>query len=335
MGSALRHVTITDANWMGVNATYTDNLTLDGFKATNLNQFNEFTHSPQTGALKTSRTRYTKVLNSEISKNKSHGLWFDQSNQDVDVANTRIVDNDGTGLFFEISDDLLLINSYIRASGSARAVKLAGSSGLKLVNNTIIGGADPVGVYVDNRSRPGCADPAQALCNNSYGSDRDTVRNHPATMDWIPRIDIFLNNIIASPSAVGYCGSTTALCITKTNESAVVPLSTIIHKADAARGIPQTLMDGNVYANGSGKIISTELGNYTALAPFSSTMSSAPVGIANLESLGRAGNTWITSDGHPTPALQAIHGQAAAIPTNTDINQYISAGTRHYGITSL
>ncbi|MDB5166663.1 MAG: hypothetical protein JWM37_735 [Candidatus Saccharibacteria bacterium] len=327
----MRNVTVTSSNWMGVSATYTDNLTLDGVKLVNMNQFNEFTYSPQSGGLKTSRTTFTKVINSDISNNKSHGLWFDQSNYHVEVANNTILDNAGSGMFFEISDNLWLVNNYIRSTGGARAVKLAGSSGMNLINNTIIGGADPIGVYVDNRSLPGCSDPARALCAGSYNSDRDSVRAHRATMTWVPSIDIMINNIVAYPTAAGYCGTTTGLCITSSNATAKVGLNTVIHKA--AGGRPLTQMNGNVYANGSGKIINTASGNFTTTAAFMNAMAGAPVGIGGIESAGLSGNTYVAADGKPTAALTAVHSKAVAIPGNATINQYVAAGTRHYGVT--
>jgi hypothetical protein len=328
----IKNVTISHSNWMGVSANITDNLTLDSVKLTNMNQFNEFTHSPQSGALKTSRTRYTKVLNSYIASNNSHGLWFDQSNIDVDVANNQILDNAGSGLFFEISDDLLLINNYIRATGGAQAVKLAGSSGLKLVNNTIYGGSSPIGIYTDNRSIVGCADPSKPLCADSYNSDRDSIRTYSTKLDWMPRLDLMLNNIIAYPNTSGYCG-TTIVCITLTNGSASTTIQAVIHKAESARGIPQTQINGNVYANGSGNLLNAPSA-YTSLTTFANAMAGSPVGISGFEANGRAGNSWVNSDGSPTATLTAVHNQAPAVPTDADINQYIPAGTRHYGVTN-
>ncbi|TAH33442.1 right-handed parallel beta-helix repeat-containing protein [Candidatus Saccharibacteria bacterium] len=331
-GSKMEHVSVGYSNWMGVSTMYTDNFTMDGVYIHDMNQFGEFTYSPQSGALKTSRTRYTKVLNSLITNNKSHGIWFDQSNYDAQVANNVITGNLGSSLFFEISDNLTLINNYITSpSNGDRAVKLAGSSGLKLINNTIVGGADPVGIYVDNRSIPGCSNPANALCANSYGSDRDSVRPFLSTMTWIPRLDIMLNNIIVYPRAAGYCGTATDVCITKTNGSANVALNTIIHKTDSVSA--QTVIDGNVYANGTGNIINAlATGNYTTTSAFATAMAGSPVGISGFEANGKYGNTYVNADGSPTAALAALHAQAVAVPTNATINQYIPAGTKHYGV---
>lgn len=330
-GGLAENVTVEWSNWMGISANYTDNLILKNVSLVHMNQFGEFAHSPQSGGFKTSRTRGTKVLNSYVGNNNSHGLWFDQSNVDVDVANSQIIDNAGSGVFFEISDDLLLINNYIHATGAALPVKTAGSSGVKIINNTIVGGTSPVGVYTDNRSIPGCADPSQALCANSYSSDRDTLRAHPATLDWIPRIDIMQNNIIAYPNGSGYCG-VTLVCMTQTNGSVTVAINTTIHKADSLR--PQTIINGNVYANGAGALISRSGAGYSTLAAFIAYASGAPIGIAGFESAGKAGNSWVNADGSPTAALSAVHGEALAIPANANINQYIPAGTKHYGVLS-
>jgi hypothetical protein len=334
-GGRMLNVTVTRSNWMGISAVFTDNLTLDRVKLSDMNQFNEFTFSPQSGALKTSRTWYTKVLNSEITGNNSHGVWFDQSNYDAQVANNTITNNNGSALFFEISDNLLLINNYIHST-TGQPVKLAGSSGLKLINNTIVGGPDTVGIYVDNRSKPGCADPSQPLCTDSYNSDRDSSRTLPATMDWMPRVDLMLNNIIAYPKSNGFCGVLTTVCATQANSTATVTLQSIFHKAEPARGIPETYINGNVYANGTGYIFSynSPQGRHTTTSALGTAMAASPVLISGFESTGRYGNTYVNTDGSPTANLTALHSQASPVPTNSVINQYLPAGTRHYGVTS-
>jgi hypothetical protein len=331
--STMQNVTLTHSNWMGVSALYTEGFSMKAVKILGMNQFDEFTLSIQSGGLKTSRTRNTKVTNSDVSDNNGPGLWFDQSNLNVQVAGNRIVNNASSGVFYEISDNLYLINNYITASGSARAVKLAGSSGLKLINNTIIGGSDVVGVYVDERSAPGCSVPGQPLCGNSYESDRDAYRPLPATMSWVPGIDLMINNIIAYPTGQGYCGAVTALCITSTNAGTNVALNQVIHAANPSLGIPKTFMDSNVYVNGSSTFAITIQGRYSSIATFTEALASTPVSIPGLEQNSRAGNTWVSTSGVPSAGLNSDHGQATAIPTDSTINQYIPAGFKHYGVT--
>lgn len=329
-GATLSHDTISGTGWVAIGANYTDNLTLDGMRITNANPFGEFVNSPESGALKATAADGTRVLNSYIADNNSQGLWFDQSDYHTDVANNTILDNGGAGVFYEISDDLLLANNYIVSKGG-NAVKLAGSSGLKLVNNTIVGGPDALGVYTDSRSKPGCSVPGQPLCAGSYNSDRDNVRPHQATMDWIPRIDLMLDNIIAYPTAAGYCGASSGGCITLSNSGATVAAGTIIHKADSLR--PQTQINGDVYANGVGRILSVGGTGYASTGAFSTAMASQ-TGISGLEANGLAGNNYVNADGTPTSSLSAVNAQAPATPTDTRINQYVPAGTHHYGSLS-
>jgi hypothetical protein len=330
VGAILEHVTIEGPNWMGVNSTYVDNLVLDRVRIVGADPFDEFTSSPQSGGLKTSRCRGVRVLGSDILDNKSHGLWFDQSNVDVDVVGNRLTGNTGSAIFFEISDDLLMINNYVRAvPGAPSAVKLAGSSGLKLVNNTVVGGADPIGIYTDSRSKPGCAAPGEPLCTGSYSSDRDMARPLPTTLDWMPRLDLMLNNIVAHPAA-GYCGTAVALCITSTNAGAYQPVEKIVHHADPARGIPQTIMDGNVYADDAGSIIGTELGGYTSAAAWCSAAATAPISLAGIDAQSKSGTAYVDADGAATSALD--HDEAIPIPVDAEINAYLAAGTRHYGV---
>jgi parallel beta-helix repeat protein len=345
-GGMLESVTVGGANWMGVVAVYTDGVIIRDSLLTGLNRWDEFASSPQSGALKTSRTRRMKVIDSEISNNRGQGLWFDQSNYDIQVAGNVITENSANGVFFEISDKLLLINNYIRtnAGASGASVKLAGSSGLRLVNNTIVGGADVVGIYVDKRSFPGCSDPRNKLCAGSINSDRDIARHLPDTLDWMPRLDMMLNNVIAYPTAAGLCGERVNVCITDYNRVdrntvATQPIDGILHPADPESGIPATVMNGNVYASEGGAIIGVPDPSNDAtiglstLGAFSESMRKAKMSLEGLEADGLVGDAYVNGDGTPTEALSVLHERAPPVPVDTDINAYIVAGTRHFGVT--
>lgn len=330
----LNHVSVLNSNFMGVNSNIVDGLTVENSKFDGNNRFGEYTSSPVSGAVKTSRSHGIYLFNNQISNNKGHGLWFDQSNEDVEIANSQFTGTSGDAVFFEISDNLYLVNNYIDSRGGSNGLKAAGSSGLHLVNNTFVGGTDPVAVYTDSRSLPGCSDPAtNPICPAaaSYPSVIDRVHPHLATMDWMPRIDMMLNNVIAYPTGTSLCGSLTDLCITNTNASASQPMNAVIHKADS-RGIPQTVMDGNVYAAGSnGVIIKAANKNYTTTQDFSSAMAGSPVSISGIDANAKYGSSWVLTNGQPTAALTAANGSAIAVPSNTIINKYLSAGIKRYG----
>lgn len=330
--ATVENVTLARSNFMGIGLSYTDDFTLKASKITDMNFNGEFTSSPVSGAIKTARTYRTRITDNVITNNKSHAIWFDVSNSDAVIANNIITGNSNTGVFYEISDKLLLINNYIVSTGGAQPVKIAGSSGVNIVNNTLIGGTDPIGVYTDDRSIIGCSDPANPPCG-SWGHLRDTQRPLPATMDWIPRIDLMINNIVAYPTSSGYCGVQVTVCFTQRNTNAYVPIEWTIHKADSLR--PQTLINGNVYANGTGNIVAINepRGLYTTTSAFATAMAGLPVGIAGFETAGKYGNTYVSPDGTPTAVLAPLHGQAVPIPTNSAMNLFIPAGTRHYGVT--
>lgn len=359
----MEHVTLERSNWMGFSAYQTDNLLLKAVRITQMNHAGEFTPDPQSGALKAGRTKGIKVLDSYVANNNSHGLWWDESNVGGVVANNVIVDNATSGVFYEISDDLLLINNYVRSTSNREPVLMAGSSGLKIVNNTIIGGANPLGIYTDDRSQPNCSNSTYPLsaCGNGntsvltgnrlsepnpspppeflpradgIGHSRSGFARQP-TMDWMPRVDLMINNIIAYPTANRFCGIT-AVCITTSHTSgASAPINTIFHQANSPwPGIPRTQVNGNVYAtnNSNGWLIRAGNTSYTALGTFRDAMASQ-ANISGMEANGLAGTQYVQSNGSPTAALAAQHSNAVAVPSNGLINQYLPAGTRHYGVT--
>lgn len=327
------HITIQGSNFMGIEATYVDGLVVKNSKLDGANSFGEFTSSPVSGAIKTSKTHDDIIMNNEIANNKSHGIWFDQSNENVTVAGNRITGNTGDAVFFEISDNLWLINNYIDARNAQQGLKAAGSSGIHAINNTFIGGADNIGIYTDSRSIPGCV--ANGCSAIQYQSDRDTIRTRPSTLDWMPRVDMFINNVFAYPTGSSYCGTVDNICMTIANGSASQPMSAIIHKADTARGIPQTVIDGNVYAPASSGIL-WRAGNVSYSTPSAITSAMASIsGISGIDANSKYGSSWVQTNGQPTAALSAVHSSAVAIPNNASITPYISAGTKHYGYTGF
>ncbi len=328
-GATLEHVTVARPNWMGVSATLVDDLTMRWVRITGNDPYDEFYRLPQSGALKTSRTRNVVVADSLIADNNGDGLWFDQSSANVTIVGNRIVGNTGWGVFFELSDGLLMADNYVRSQGGGRALIVAGAGGAKIVNNTLVGGTEPMGAFPDNRSKPGCADPAKPLCANSYPSDRDMVRPLPPTLDWMPRIDLMLNNVIAHPTQNGYCGAVVAMCVTEWNLEALRPIQTIFHQAEPGRGIPRTVVDGNVYVTGTGMLFGTPIGDFPTLAGFVEAMRRPPVSL-DIERRGRSGPGLVQADGTLTPALAAQHGTAVAVPPTGALDR-LPAGTTRFG----
>jgi hypothetical protein len=60
-------------------------------------------------------------------------------------------------------------------------------------------------------------------------------------------------------------------------------------------------------------------------------MVGSPVSLPGLEANGHAGASWVQTDGAPTAALNAA--QAPPIPADANLNRYLPAGLRHFGVT--
>jgi len=222
-GPKIVRCTISRCGWMGISAVLADNLILDRTVIRGVNPYGWFTSSPQSGALKTSRVRTAKLTKVKVKNTKGHGLWFDQSNLDVSVDNCN-VSASGCGVFFEISHGLTLTNSTIKGS---QAVKIAGASGVRIRNNTLVGDKDTVGIYTDKRSLPNASKPGTKLVPGSYASDRLPAKSWDRRLTWCPEVLEFSGNTISMPTKTGYCGKPTKVCVLTRNGSARVPMSKI------------------------------------------------------------------------------------------------------------
>lgn len=355
----MTRVTITRAGWVGLSPNYVEDFVATSLNVTGSNWFDEFTNSPVSGGVKLAHTRRATIKESLIVDNDGVGIWWDQSNMESTTAKSIIGNNEGTQLFIEISDRALVIDNLIIGTAASTGLKGAGSGGLRLVNNTIIGGLDPIGIYSDARSVAStvfakrCAttftwvnsSAVEAACTGgTASSDRWTHDPVPATMDWQPRIDMMINNIVGYPSGQLYCESMVALCVETVHTNATFPLSAVFHAADGSRGIPQTLINGNVYANGTGTNIAVleregvSNSTHTAIGTLRTYL--ATLGSTGNEALGLSGNQYVNADGTPTFALETYagsgctgHACAVGVPTDAAINAYIAPNVKHFGVT--
>ena len=341
--ASVEHITITDMNWMGINLMYNTGVVFDAVRITGMDPWDEYSSSPTSGAIKTSRISHSIVKNSHFGNNSGQGVWYDQSNFDADVFNNRF---EGTGVpgessmfFWEISHGLDFYNNVIVAPIST-ALKVAGSSGVRLLNNTITGGKDSLGIYADNRSTLDCAKKGTLAGTTTpcqgYSSDRwaATWEAAPDAMNWLTSVDVVEGNIFAYPVSAGLCGATVPVCINRINQQANLKLENML---------PNGLKwDCNVYAvAGAGDLVrhhnptSTAMIGYTSLIPWTNAMQQAspyPDELVDVTSL--AGSQYVNQDGTPTEVLSLLHTSSpCAFPTDPMMNAVIPAGTKHYGVT--
>ena len=338
--ASIEHVTITDSNWMGINLLYNTGVVFDSLRITGMDPWDEFASSPASGAIKTSRISHSVMKNSYFGNNSSQGVWYDQSNFDADVFNNTFegsgISGESSMFFWEISHGLDFYNNVIIAPTST-ALKIAGSSGVRILNNTVVGGKDTLGIYADNRSLLDCAKKGTiagsgAACPG-FSSDRwaATWEAMPAEMDWLTRVTTVQGNIFAYPVGAGLCGGSVPLCIARINAQANLKLDEMLPS--------EVMFDCNVYAVNSGDLVrhtnptSTAMIAYADLQSLTSAMAGpSPYPDISMEENALAGSQYVGADGKPTSAL--IHSSSAcAFPTDEMMNETIPAGTRHYGVT--
>jgi hypothetical protein len=308
------------------------------------------------------------LLKSRFLNNRSQSFWGDESNYDWLVMGNSIINNgvagEDTCFFFEISDGLKFVNNLIKCPNSTN-FKIAASTGVDAVNNTLIGGTDVLGVYADTRSRPGCVsnDPVPAGSNNYFGNDGiscgtefasnqwkgyNAIATRPTTLDWLTRVDRFQGNIVAYANTVsaGLCASKAVVCINRTNQQTSLTLPSMIHVAEPGRSIPQTVWDCNVYASNGGALFlvrhptTSAYNNYASADAFGTAMDLASpypdISGIDTNSLTGVAYDLVTAAGVPTGSLTHPSAAACAFPTDAEINDTdnggIAAGTKHYGV---
>ncbi len=356
----LDHVSLLRSGWSAGVILLTDDVTVRGSIVRGSNAAAEFAQAPQSGAFKMTKADRTSFIDTDFEGNVGHGLWWDQSCFQAVVANSRFVGNTGPAVFFEISHGLTLVNNRIVTDSPDAAVKAAGASGLRLVNNTIVGGRDVVELTTDTRSKKYdsngdgtpdrlCAEhTARYRLGGSYTSvcggstsDLDYARygaygttNQTPGLTFLPGIDMLVNNVLANPSGPGRCGPVVPLCVagyTTAGGGVQAVMNTVFGKGSVVNGnVYQTtsgyLAKAHVNSGQSGGFLATDLAGLRG----TSGLGSSYYGLS-VEANGRAGTGWVATNGTATSALDAVHSQAAAVPTDATLNAYIPAGTRHYG----
>jgi hypothetical protein len=379
----LDHVTARRSGWLGAVVLYSDDPAITSSLFEHVDPHGEFVNAPQRGAIKVTKTHRMRVVDSLFQKNTGFNIWWDQSCYDAVVARTKLLAETDAALFFEISHGLTLVDSLVvSTSTTAPGLRLVGSSGLRLVNDSLVGGQDVVLIHTDDRSKTYLQDGAPrtcsehlrrydgsvaaatvlADCNVAYTSEFDMARpgayavapavNLTPGMNWMPALDLMVNNVIANPTASGSCGAKTGVCVVAVHSGPaggskiLVSPDTILRSAARVDNPVITRIDGNVYqADGTIFIVRTDTGqsgavrasSVAALAGASGLGSSfygftGSDGTAVVEASGRsAASGLVDADGAPTAALVALYDQAVPVPVDATLNAYVPAGTRHYG----
>ena len=183
-GVTLRDVTIARNGMMGLTGTEADQLRLDRVtvRDNNLERFNQ---SPSAGGAKFGRSSGVVVRDSVFAGNLANGLWFDESVYDIQLLDSRIIDNAGHGVSIEISGKASVIGNIV-ARNRDNGLKINDAEDVQVWNNTFVDNNRSINVVQDNRDL------------SAQGSFRDP----DVPLTWKTQGVAIRNNIIVHTGAV-------------------------------------------------------------------------------------------------------------------------------------
>jgi len=109
------------------------NIVMDNNK-TNYNNYRKFDMNWQGGGMK--NTIFSKsIIRYHVAKNNlGHGIWCDIDCKDVVIESSKAQQNDGMGIFYEISNDALIKNN-ITTENKQNGIYISASNNCKVLNN--------------------------------------------------------------------------------------------------------------------------------------------------------------------------------------------------------
>lgn len=305
----LTDVVANNNGLMGIHASGAYGLTLDGVRA-NGNNTERFNQAPSAGGMKVHKSRNVTIRNSEFVGNLATGLWFDQSNYNMNLVNNTIKSNSGHGIFLEISDTAVVAGNVIAGNGG-HGLQVDNTGHVKIWNNTFMGNARPLNIVQDDRDAADLTFP---------GYDPRQPKPDP-TVPWVT-VDVTLaNNLVSKPSSSGNC----LLCV-----------EDYTHQRNATQ--MQIRPNGNLYRRTSTSaptwavVWSSGAGNpyvYTDLPAFKSA--------SGQEASGQLVTTDIVdAEGRPSATTTQLTGSVAqALPADVAALAGQPAGTKVMGAWSL
>lgn len=195
----LTHVTASDNGLMGIGANRMNGLVVDHVLVARNNR-EHFNPAPSAGGFKLSRSLSVTVKDSRFVDNDGTGLWFDESSVALTVTRNDASGNSRFGIVVELSARARLVNNVMSDNTQGGLIVLD-SNKVDVWNNSIRGGFLPVRIADGRRVSTDKGDPAQ-------------TGNMSAEATWITKDIVVRNNVVgdATPSSNGsaWCG---LLCV--------------------------------------------------------------------------------------------------------------------------
>ncbi len=181
----LRNVTLRNNGLLGMGANNADNLKVESvFSMGNNSQY--FNYGPVSGAMKITRSRQVSVQGSAFVNNFGHGPWFDESVYDTTFVHNDVVNNDGNGVTFELSDTVKAVDNLIVGNRQKGMVVLC-TGNVAIWNNTFAGNNTSLDIAQDDRRASDLSLPGH--------DDRQKLPD--PTMPWITKNVTLVNNVFS------------------------------------------------------------------------------------------------------------------------------------------
>jgi len=124
------------------------------------NNHHRFNYGPDAGSLKIGKADGFTVRNCWFVQAYGHHIWPDEGVKNARIYNNRVEESLGMGIIVELSDSGWVFNNYVKNCGrnsdlvapyNVPGVKLSGSNGCRIWNNTIDGSEVPLQISQDSR----------------------------------------------------------------------------------------------------------------------------------------------------------------------------------------
>lgn len=154
----LNQVTVKGSGMLGIHGKNADNLKMSKMLVTR-NNSEHFNWAPVAGGMKVGKSRKISVVDSSFVNNYGHGMWEDLSDCDSLIRRSKFSNNEGTGLFLELSAKAIVGNNIFANNGEF-GMKVNNTRDVQIWNNTFVGNSRPVNLVQDDRRNNDPNDPA-------------------------------------------------------------------------------------------------------------------------------------------------------------------------------
>ena len=185
LDQSVRRCTFQDNGQLGFSVVGAEGLRLSDCLTRNDNT-KDFARGWEAGGNKIVLSRRVVFEHSRFLANRGAGLWFDIGNEDCTVRNCLIADNEGPGIFYEISyglhahDNVVVGNGFAQSPGSwggHGGIVLSSSPGCVVERNLLVGNKEGFGFREQLRNTKRIGDkpdtPAEVVWNHD-----EVIRNN-------------------------------------------------------------------------------------------------------------------------------------------------------------